>query len=447
MTNTSFEAILHQYNNDLPKVMTNYFAKAIMAQRDKKYDDLTDILTDLGTSVQQRTGIQMSYHVNRDIDFVSKTLNPYTVSVATPVTPSINLLNPKATKALAEGKKLPESLTEYVNGYIDFKQVKVSGIYSYFIFRTELSEPILDGVLDPEEVAAIMLHELGHAWDSLVMLGQGLVSGALAAGIHDFFDRHDASERRLEFSKRVSKQLGKEVATDNESELTMLILSEQHEILQQTTGMKFRAIETSEFLADAFAAKFHMGVSLAKALKKLRYHNSFPKRVGLPEEMTGLVNALLVVTSYPVKDILWPQVHAPYMTISKALLMSAKGMVVGTFTVMLFTILGNLLVEVYQPHGSHPNIKARLRNIRRTYVNALRQRPTEYERKRILEDMDAIDAIYDQLDNDPLKLFEWLNDLGNRITGVSVRRDAKEGVASRSDNVLYELKARLEAKK
>lgn len=447
MKSMSFEAIAYQGRyNPLVALVVERFTRSIELYKNERFSDHKNTLDEICAYVKDYTGFKTSITLI-DPTTVSKMLfSPYRASVSIPSTASFNPLNPKAMKAYSNGdirSFKPETL---LDGTMDFKQGKVTGFYSAINYDIEYTTMMFDGRLSGEELAAVYFHELGHVWSISVMLGQSLITSALCAGVTDFFNRHEDVAKRMTFGRMVLSSVDPKADADPTVEsLTKVIVTSVEQRFQNTTGLKFKANELNERLADQFAVKWGLGLSMALVIKKLQTNNSFAGKVGLASKWTGVVGASVTLIQIP-----WKSLMSPAMLVGSTKLKVITGGVWTVTTIVSMTIIA-MMVEgigvLINPNGRHPSSKERIKALKREHIALLQQKISAKERAAILADIDAIDDAYEEV-------LEWddlfedvFSQLGGYITGKQRDINAKDSIADRTHNQLDELTARLEALK
>lgn len=443
----STEALSYQgKHHPLINLIVEQFTLCNKYYADDDFTALKDALDHITLHVKNTIGFNTTITIT-DPGRLSRILSsPYRASVTLPSHTAFNPLDVNAMKRYSEGDLssfVPERL---LKGSIDYRSGKVSGFFSEILYSLEFTTIMFDGRLSGEELAGVYVHELGHIWSMSVMMGQSLITSTLCAGIVDFFQRYDDTEKRLQFGKMLNKALKTDIpAEDDMSRYVGVIVNTVEQRFENDTGLKFKANELNERLADQFASHWGVGVSLASAIKKLYANNSFAGKLRLGSQWTGVLGAIGTVYSIPWKVFL----KADFIVLPLRYKFMVSGIVATTYivAVTLATLIAHGLGEMINPHGTHPSPKARINAIRRDHVALLQQKVSDTERKALLADIDAIDAVYTDVKAWDNTLNDFFKTMAGYITGKQRDINAKESIADRTHNRLHELTARLEALK
>lgn len=180
-----------------------------------------------------------------------------------------------------EFKEWHDTMKRPINGttgYIDTVKGRVGGIFA------ECKNPmtITAGLMKcpAEEIAAIILHEAGHAYTMFYYLGHIAISNLVvtqatreALGTKDLAKRRKILNQATEYlsiNNMVSiGDLEMSPAWDSEAGIETLLLNAYRERHKSATGTDMYDIRSCEQLADQFAVKHGAGLALAKALTKM----------------------------------------------------------------------------------------------------------------------------------------------------------------------------------
>lgn len=452
MSTLSLEAILYQgKHNALVNGLVHIFEQAIQYKAEEDYPKVVDILNTLPGLIKEKTGMYFAVSLTTP-GILSKSIgSPYNVTVShTPETAQINVLNPVATKRFKEGDLKSFKVTDLVNGRMDFNKVFVTGFYQEVMFEMKVSDFLLDGKVTAEQLSAIVLHELGHAWTILASMGVGVITSSLAAGIMDFFNRYDDPAQRAQFGKMVSKSIGSNVDHVDEKHLISAVVTNTDTTFTKVTGLKYKSNTVNEQLADQFASQWGMGLSLAEALRAVYDSNSLFGRMGVSGQYRGMIGTTRAIIMSP-----WMLLFSsPVVAGVKATPIVATGVVpvlvsTAVISVVMACISFTLetLVDLIQPHGRHPTLPQRVESIRRDQIALLRTKLSKAEKIAILDDIDAIDKVYKDVVSWDNVYHKKINELLKYIWGTTQEANYKDSLANRNDNLLYELKTRLESSK
>ncbi|AHI60436.1 putative virion structural protein [Erwinia phage vB_EamM_RAY] len=167
-------------------------------------------------------------------------------------------------------------------GLVDLQNSKVGGVFSTIDHRICLSYDMMtDYDMTPGEVAAIYMHEVGHAFTFLEMLHYTATTNlVLTAGIEAII-KSETSRKHVILSD-IENSLG--IKIDNKDELVaydkyedyaVTILSKYNRTLAAALGSPAHDESMSEQMADMFATRHGAGLDLARGLSRIhKYYNS-----------------------------------------------------------------------------------------------------------------------------------------------------------------------------
>jgi len=450
---TSLESIMFQgKHNPLVNELIERFTRCINLYKEGTYDPMVDEMDNITHAILQRIGINCTLKM-KEVDLLSKLFfSPYSAYMDMEGINAVSLLHPKMTEAFSKGDLNTFNPMQLLNGRIDYKQCKVDGVFSKIKFNFTFTTMMFDGRLDGEELTAVLMHELSHCWDFLTMIGQGVVTSALCVGIADFFNRHDSEDVKLKFGTMVIKNIDPKAKDVNPTadELMGVVVRSVNDRFEKTTGLKWKADETGEYLADQFASRWGLGVSLVKVLSKLEHRNSLSGKIGLGGAWTGVFGAIMTFVMSPWKMLIDPQIKLslPMIPIKYKLMVAGINIPLYLITIILTEFVTQAVVDFIYPYGKHPSLQNRILAVRRDQISILQNKDlTPEERKGILADIDAIDSTYGEVKDWDNKFTTLTYELTNLITGKRRELNLKRDIADRTNNRLYELSARLEALK
>lgn len=164
-----------------------------------------------------------------------------------------------------------------LKGAVDSENAKVSGVFSEtaseLFIGTTLFEP---GFLTDSQIAAIILHELGHAFTYFQFMST-IAYGSLVIEqtVRNIFLTDDYQQKKIHI-KEADEILGLEqesriedwVDTSKEN-LEVLLATRFYRALKSRSTTSYYDVRNCEQLADIFSAKHGAAVDLAKANHKL----------------------------------------------------------------------------------------------------------------------------------------------------------------------------------
>lgn len=165
-------------------------------------------------------------------------------------------------------------------GTVDMANNKVTGIFSElnncllipaYWFYLSKSNPVY---LNADEIAAVLLHEVGHAFTNLEFLGRSFSTNQVLAGVSRALSSNDARIKEVVFStassleKLTPEQTAALKACENEKEAAVILLSAAVLNSRSSLGDSVYDSVSCEQLADQYAARCGAAKALIFALDK-----------------------------------------------------------------------------------------------------------------------------------------------------------------------------------
>lgn len=164
-----------------------------------------------------------------------------------------------------------------ISGEIDLKQSKVSGVFC------ELENPLyyprsylLGDFLTHEENAAVILHELGHAFTFMEYLTRMVSTNQAIATLSRTLDGSITPDTRVIIFDKAADAMDlsktqKEALKNAKSQeqIAVIVLDREIEASVSELGFNLYDVNSCEYLADQFAARHQAGSALVTALDKI----------------------------------------------------------------------------------------------------------------------------------------------------------------------------------
>lgn len=169
-------------------------------------------------------------------------------------------------------------------GSVDLKNGTVDGVFSKFPVKIGLGSLFITGYMnDPkydfsaDEVAAILIHEIGHAFTTFEYVGKTVMTGLVISGaVKEAVGIKDSTERTkliMKASNDVNLQISETVAEETlrkyGENADIVLLSMYVKELNSLTKTNYYDARNCEQIADQFAVQHGAASSLGKALEKL----------------------------------------------------------------------------------------------------------------------------------------------------------------------------------
>jgi len=272
---------------------------------------------------------------------------------------------------------------------IDLKKGRVGGLFSKVSSKLYLGAGLWRMLrLNAEEVAAIILHEVGHAFTFFEAFLQTVPTNLALATAQRALSKLDKREERIQLIDAMadvmslSNDVRNELKKDNTSEraFTVIAVKGYMDALRSGTGAWEYEMRNSEFAADQFATRQGAGRFLVSALDKL--HDAYD-----PGYRSGRVTAWVIRIFELLCVIL-----------------------VTLATYGLYLILMFLIFFLADPVGSalYDPPSARFARIRQDLVQTLKRTDLDKSvRQGVVEQIEAIDKIRHGV-QEHQDLFDWL---------------------------------------
>ena len=301
-------------------------------------------------------------------------------------------------------------------GTVDLKKAKLGGIFSVYVHQCWLDVygMVIDLGLTPAQIAAIVLHEIGHAFtfyeyaDRLTRTNQVM----LDLTEHLFSKKEkDLNYVYAEVKKitDITKEEAEVIASDNR----IIAGVKLSRIYVKAVGSALPDDKyndtSSEQLADMFASRFGMGRDLIQALESIyKIHG------GAADHKKGVGRFFLYLFTFIAEMALPALIFMYCFPISVPL-----GLALGSLLLILLTYNSGDAVR----DMTYDDLKQRYIRVRQEYISAVKDKDLDIETlKSHIDRLDTIDKII--ADMKPFK--GYLNMVSNIV--FSVNRNAKNDI-------------------
>lgn len=216
-----------------------------------------------------------------------------------------NFSNREVKKYLSGEMRNMPFYAQSTEGSIDLVNSKVSGVFTKVGFPCTLTYGIVVKDFTPEEIAAIILHEIGHAFTYLLWLSRSSATNIMIdtawRDVHQTYDK----EVRLKIIDDLTGKLEIEVDRDklantNSKEYftTVLITGSLYKEASDVVGNEFYSYRNVEQLADQFASRHGATRALANVNYKLvkAYHKENTRSKGIHYAIEGIKAAIFLLS-------------------------------------------------------------------------------------------------------------------------------------------------------
>ena len=286
--------------------------------------------------------------------------------------------------------KALSSKYDELNGSVNLKTSKVSGIFSKFKTTIGLGNGFWKKneliVVSPQEVAAVILHELGHVFTSYLFLLEAVKTNIVLSSLNreNFFNC--PKDKKIKLLKELEETMDirvddKETLAVCEDKIVYSVLI-SNAITTRRSELKTPTYDerTMEFVCDQFAAMHGAGAYLVTGLQKIlvKYGVLYDRKMSVVK-ITLLYCATLYSYSFGTLVIIRRVGIARYLAGMLSFILSIAGFIT-------IAILPLITPNLYDP----PLI--RFNKIKEQYVNALRDRSlSNSDKQRLIKDIETID--------------------------------------------------------
>jgi hypothetical protein len=269
-----------------------------------------------------------------------------------------------------------------MTGEVNAKKAFVSGIFSTIELKMMMPEDMFEGKEYTDgEIAAIMLHEFGHAYTFFLYANRTILSNQILASLARTYEGSGSSEiRRVVFERYADEKKMSPDRRDalkkckNPEELSVIYMSQEVEDCQSELGYSLYDVNSCEALADQFATRCGAGRDLASALNKIHIQYGMTDSGIWWGRLIGFFIGFL--TNILLSFILAPAVFIALMFITD-----------------IFKVFG-LIFGPDKRDEIYDNPFARLNRIKMQCVNRLKNdKIGKDEKERLLGDVESIDAM------------------------------------------------------
>lgn len=335
---------------------------------------------------------------------------------------------------------------EFFKGAVNLKTGQVSGIYSEIpldiFFATGFLIPTRKNTMfTPEEVAAVLIHEMGHGLMYLRYLGGCVISNIVIAEIVRNLNNDADVETVRKIIKVAEQKTGwkiKDMGTVDKNPdplvIQQVVMAEMINSIRSDLGTRFYDARAFEFVADQFAARHGGAAHIVSALDRmyrdcgytpLEYSSRFSHMVAaLASNMASILG---IVAAWQVGGVVL------------AAAVGGLGMIVGIAVCTSFTlILGG---DIYD------DIPNRFNAMRRELIASSKdQTLTRETRLAIIEEIQTIDDVMSRITPTTFGPGFLNGFFAGVFSGKTAQMKFMRQLEELANNRLFELSNQLQAK-
>lgn len=196
-------------------------------------------------------------------------------------------------------------------GLLDFKNARVGKLFEDLPTISELNQGLID-ILEPEEVAAVFLHEVGHYWTFLSFLGVYTYRNAIINGAVNEFLGVQSQEEKIQIIIEKKNHWDLDIDEEHFKKLddksaTQVIVGSFHRNFTRALGYTQYDVNTSEVIADQFAMRMGAGKHLSTGLHKITGNNStfrFSSNVGFFVGIIRIIGGAILLSKMPLLGLI-----------------------------------------------------------------------------------------------------------------------------------------------
>lgn len=309
-------------------------------------------------------------------------------------------------------------LGDKARGGVDLARGRVTGIFTKIPLKVRVTYGLMaDRRFTNGDIAAIILHELGHAFTYCYYLGHVVTGNVIVTHAARRAAGCDDVGERVKILREAEKVLGIEVpnldkvanvdATKLKDNVETVFIASHRKKYRSITGTDIYDFRTCEQLADHFAVMHGGGVALASALNKIYRKYQDP--------------AVFSAGMYTLNEVIKTVITLPFLPF-----------------VLLAICCSNSAIEIYdQPKDRIAYLRKHLNDVLK---NAML---SDKEKKAIISELAVIKEIESKLSS-RLTWFEKLNSIFNTESGRRKRElDEQKAVEALMFNDLFAQSAEL----
>ena len=335
---------------------------------------------------------------------------------------------------------------EFFKGSVNLKTGQVSGIYSEIpldiFFATGFLIPTRKNTMfTPEEVAAVLIHEMGHGLMYLRYLGGLVISNIVIAEVVRNLNNDADNETIRNILKVAEQKTGykiKDMGTVDKNLDPLLvqqvIMAEMVNSIRSDLGTRYYDARAFEFVADQFAARHGGAAHIVSALDRMYRDCGYT-----PMEYNGRFAHMTAALAGSMKLVL-----------ASALGWQAAGAIAAVVAGIAFTALAVGAVTILTIIGGgeiYDDIPNRFNAMRRELIASGKDQTLPAStRKSIIEEIEMIDAILARITPVTFGPGFFTNYLAGVFSGKTAQMKFMRHLEELANNRLFELANQLQAK-
>jgi hypothetical protein len=271
----SMEVVRHQFDTPFIDNLKEIISKIKSADTPEQ----NALIVELESLVLNRTGLNLNIEIIND-------KSPNAGIVPDPIHINNVLMLPGQKLFYDESSTLGrlKKSENLIEGTIDFEKGRVTGVFSKIPLPTHLHKGLFTSKFSTGEIAAVLLHEMGHAFTFFSYVGITAKINASLQAISEGW-RSETKEEKIKITRYLSKTynvdediLTEQSITGNETGMTAIMVGVGRQKVRSALGSEDYDESTAENMADQFAVRMGAGKELATGLDKIHHPLSTPEK-------------------------------------------------------------------------------------------------------------------------------------------------------------------------
>ena len=404
------------------------------------------ILKQMNATAFHHTGAKFTFHLLADKDPNAFIIVPDSNSAAP--------MRPEAVKETLRKSGGICSEKEFFKGSIDLRNGKVSGIYSEIpmdiFFSVAFLKPTPKNTMfTPEEVSAVLIHEMGHGVMYLRYLGGVVLSNIVIAevcrliqgGAEPIVVRDVLKVAEQKTGYRI-KDLGTIDKNPDPLLIQQVVMAEMVERIRSDLGTRFYDARAFEFVADQFAAR-HGGAShIVMALDRMYRECGYR-----PLEYSGRFPQFLCALAESARTIITVVGGGIAVGAQSTVAMGVLAAMVGGGVTIVISIAVATLVTILGGGDIYDDVPNRFKAMRRELIASSKdQNIPQRMRLKIMQDIEMIDGVLKGVNENTFGPGFFRNFFAGVFTGKTAQIKFMRTLEELANNRLFELSNQLQAK-
>lgn len=246
------------------------------------FEDMIAEFKKTGKVFLQKKRLQDIFKIHMNL-FVEFEMEKYPKPNAYVVAPQIDVNHPLVNRWRQYFSERTDGLAsirwggEGVEGSVDLENAKVSGFFSKLVNRVYITTGcITSGMFEPEEIAAVVLHEIGHLMTYFTYLGQVDTTCFILTHFARSALGVNEKQHRVKLFSELKEKTGVDVTkneellnTTDEKTMQVVLLTEVVNQSRSEFGTSLYDNRSWESLSDQFASRMGAGRALSTGLFKI----------------------------------------------------------------------------------------------------------------------------------------------------------------------------------